>query len=62
MSGKYDKIMHLSRPRYDDFPPMPINERAAQFSALELLSDGEDFIAERLEAESDDKEQSRKKD
>ena len=54
--------MHLSRPRYDDFPPMPINERAAQFSALELLSDGEDFITERLEAEIDSKEQSRKKD
>ena len=62
MSGKYDKIMHLSRPRFDEFPPMPINERAAQFSALELLSDGEGYIGERLEAESDSKEQSRKKD
>lgn len=62
MSGKYDKIMHMSRPRFDEFPSMPINERAAQFSALELLSDGEDYIGERLEAESDSKEQSRKKD
>ena len=29
---KYDDIINLSRPQYEDLPPMPVHDRAAQFS------------------------------
>ena len=33
----YDDIKHLTRPQYDDFPPMPMSDRAAQFSPFAAL-------------------------
>ena len=37
MSGSYDHIIHLSRPQYDDLRPMPMSDRAAQFSPFAAL-------------------------
>ena len=34
---KYDDIINHSRPRYDDLPPMPVHDRAAQFSPFAAL-------------------------
>lgn len=34
---KYDDIINLSRPQYEDLPPMPIHDRAAQFSPFAAL-------------------------
>ncbi|MBR2598460.1 MAG: hypothetical protein IKE09_07945 [Clostridiales bacterium] len=33
----YDDIINLSRPQYHDLPPMPIHDRAAQFSPFAAL-------------------------
>lgn len=46
MNGKYDDIKHLSRPRYDDYPPMSIKDRAAQFSPFEALVGYTDAVTE----------------
>ena len=43
---KYDKIRHLSRPQYDDFPPMSIHDRAAQFSPFAALTGYDAAVAE----------------
>ena len=37
MPDNYDGIKHLSRPQYDDFPPMSMSDRAAQFSPFAAL-------------------------
>ena len=44
--SSYDDIIHLSRPHYDDLPPMPIHDRAAQFSPFAALVGYEDAVAE----------------
>ncbi len=44
--GKYDDIIHLSRPVSKSHPPMPRAERAAQFSSFAALSGYEDAVAE----------------
>lgn len=46
MNGKYDDIKHLSRPEYKEFPPMPIKDRAAQFSPFEALVGYTDAVTE----------------
>lgn len=38
MSGKYDDIIHLPRPVSQRHPPMPVSERAAQFSPFAALT------------------------
>lgn len=42
----YDNIKHLSRPQYDEFPPMSISDRAAQFSPFAALVGYDDAVAE----------------
>ena len=42
----YDDIKHLSRPQYEDFPPMTISDRAAQFSPFAALVGYDDTVAE----------------
>ncbi|MBR0040769.1 MAG: hypothetical protein IJP64_05260 [Oscillospiraceae bacterium] len=44
--GKYDDIIHLSRPVSRTHPPMPRSERAAQFSSFAALTGYEDAVAE----------------
>ncbi len=46
MQDNYDDIKHLSRPKYDDFPPMSISDRAAQFSPFAALVGYDDEVAE----------------
>lgn len=42
----YDDIKHLQRPQYEDLPPMPIQNRAAQFSPFAALVGYDDAVAE----------------
>ncbi len=53
MAGKYDDIIGLDRPVSRRHPPMPLAERAAQFSPFAALTGYEDIIREaaRLTAE-----------
>lgn len=44
--GRYDDIIHLSRPVSRTHPPMPRQERAAQFSSFAALTGYEDAVAE----------------
>ena len=44
--GKYDDIIHLSRPVSKKHPPMPLTKRAAQFLPFAALSGFEGEIAE----------------
>ncbi len=44
--GRYDDIIHLSRPVSRTHPPMPRSERAAQFSSFAALTGYEDAVAE----------------
>ena len=44
--GKYDDIIHLERPVSKAHPPMPLAERAAQFSSFAALTGYEDAVAE----------------
>ena len=46
MIDKYDDIKHLTRPQYDDLPPMSMHDRAAQFSPFAALVDYDDAVAE----------------
>lgn len=46
MQDNYDDIKHLSRPQYDDYPPMSISDRAAQFSPFAALVGYDDEVAE----------------
>lgn len=43
---KYDDIKHLTRPQYDDLPPMSMHDRAAQFSPFAALVGYDDAVAE----------------
>ena len=45
MNG-YEDIMNLRRPQYPDHPPMPIHDRAAQFSPFAALVGYDDAVAE----------------
>lgn len=56
MPDNYDDIKHLSRPQYDDFPPMPISDRAAQFSPFAALVGYDDEVAETARLTADRKE------
>ncbi len=44
--SRYDDIRHLERPQYPDLPPMPIHDRAAQFSPFAALVGYDDAVAE----------------
>ena len=46
MPDNYDDIKHLSRPQYDDLPPMSMHDRAAQFSPFAALVGYDDAVAE----------------
>ena len=46
MSGKYDDIIHLSRPVSRRHPPMPLAKRAAQFAPFAALTGYEAVIEE----------------
>ena len=46
MHDSYDDIKHLTRPQYDDLPPMPMSDRAAQFSPFAALVGYGDAVAE----------------
>ena len=44
--SRYDDIKHLTRPQYPDLPPMPVHDRAAQFSPFAALVGFEDAVEE----------------
>ena len=46
MPKNYNDIKHLTRPQYDDLPPMSISDRAAQFSPFAALVGYDDAVAE----------------
>lgn len=46
MPDSYDDIKHLTRPQYDDLPPMSMHDRAAQFSPFAALVGYDDAVAE----------------
>lgn len=46
MQDRYDRIRCLSRPQYEDLPPMPIRDRAAQFSPFAALVGYDEAVAE----------------
>lgn len=46
MPDNYDDIKHLTRPQYDDLHPMPMSDRAAQFSPFAALVGYDDAVAE----------------
>lgn len=46
MSGKYDKIINMTRPQYIDLPPMPVRDRAAQFSPFAAVVGYDDAVEE----------------
>ena len=39
MTHQYDDIIHLPHPVSKHYPPMPMSERAAQFSSFEAVAD-----------------------
>ncbi|MCR5060703.1 MAG: hypothetical protein K6A80_06695 [Saccharofermentans sp.] len=42
----YSDMVNLTRPQYADLPPMPIHDRAAQFSPFAALVGYDDAVAE----------------
>ena len=46
MSGRYDNMLDMERPRYEDLPPMSMHDRAAQFSPFAALTGFDAAIAE----------------
>ncbi|MBQ3842383.1 MAG: hypothetical protein II820_06810 [Ruminiclostridium sp.] len=46
MQDNYDDIKHLSRPQYDEYPPMSFHDRAAQFSPFAALVGYDDEVSE----------------
>ncbi len=44
--GKFDDIIHLNRPVSEKYPPMPMLDRAAQFSPFAALTGYDDAISE----------------
>ena len=53
MQNNYDDIKHLTRPQYDDLPPMSMHDRAAQFSPFAALVGYDDAVAETAGLEGD---------
>lgn len=46
MSSNFDDIKHLTRPQYDEFPPMSKHDRAAQFAPFAALVGYDDAVDE----------------
>ena len=46
MNNRYDDIKNMSRPKYEEFPPMDISDRVAQFSPFAALTGYGDAIEE----------------
>ena len=46
MTDNYDDIKHLTRPQYDDLPPMSMSDRVAQFSPFAALVGYDDAVSE----------------
>ena len=46
MNDKYERIRYMTRPQYADLPPMPIRDRAAQFSPFAAVVGYDDAVAE----------------
>lgn len=46
MIDNYNDIKHLTRPQYDDLPPMSMSDRAAQFSPFAALVGYDNAVAE----------------
>ena len=46
MNDNHNDIKHLTRPQYDDLPPMSISDRAAQFSSFSALTGYDEMIDE----------------
>ena len=46
MTGKYDDIINLPRPVSSKHPPMPISDRAAQFSPFAALTGYDEAVME----------------
>lgn len=44
--GRYDDIINLQRPHYDEYPPMPLEDRAAQFSPFAAVVGYGDAVKE----------------
>ena len=44
--GKFDDIIYLNRPVSEKYPPMPMSDRAAQFSPFAALTGYDDAISE----------------
>ena len=44
--NNYDDIKNMTRPQYPDLPPMPVHDRAAQFSPFAALVGYEDAVEE----------------
>ena len=42
----YDDIKNMTRPQYPDLPPMPVHDRAGQFSPFAALVGYEDAVEE----------------
>lgn len=64
MAGRYDDIIDLERPVSKTHAPMPMSERAAQFSPFAALTGYEEIIAEagrltarRIELDEDAKQE-----
>ncbi|MBO4474321.1 MAG: hypothetical protein J5750_05335 [Clostridiales bacterium] len=46
MRDKYDTIRDMDRPQYPDLPPMPVKDRAAQFSPFAAVVGYDDAVLE----------------
>lgn len=46
MTGKYDDIINLPRPASNKHPPMPMSDRAAQFSPFAALTGYDEAVME----------------
>ena len=46
MNPKYSKLENITRPQYPDLPPMPIEDRAAQFSPFAAVVGYDDAVEE----------------
>lgn len=46
MNPKYSKLKNITRPQYPDLPPMPIEDRAAQFSPFAAVVGYDDAVEE----------------
>ena len=46
MTGKYDDIINLPRPVSSKHPPMPMSDRAAQFSPFAALTGYDEAVME----------------